>query len=59
MPVADRRQFKRVSFESTLGVRTTEWSDPVATGLDISLNGCCFQCEKSMSDGEKVTLAST
>jgi len=29
----------------------------MATGLDISLNGCRFQCEQSMSDGETVTLA--
>ena len=57
MPTADRRQYVRVSFESTFEVRTAEWSDPVATGLDISLNGCRFNCEKSMSDGETVTLA--
>ena len=57
MPTADRRQYTRVSFESTFEVRTAEWSDPVATGLDISLNGCRFNCEKSMSDGETVTLA--
>ena len=57
MPTADRRQYTRVSFESTFEVRTAEWSDPVATGLDISLNGCRFNCEKSMSDVETVTLA--
>ena len=57
MPTADRRQYTRVSFESTFEVRTAEWSDPVSTGLDISLNGCRFNCEKSMSDGETVTLA--
>ena len=57
MPTADRRQCVRVSFESTFEVRTAEWSDPVSTGLDISLNGCRFNCEKSMSDGETVTLA--
>ena len=56
MPVANRRQYTRVSFESTFEVRSKEWSDPVATGLDISLNGCRFHCEKSMSDGETVTL---
>ena len=57
MPTADRRQYTRVSFESTFEVRTAGWSDPVATGLDISLNGCRFNCGKSMSDGETVTLA--
>ena len=57
MPAMDRRQYTRVSFESTFEVRTAEWSDPVATGLDISLNGCRFNCGKSMSDGETVTLA--
>ena len=57
MPTADQRQYTRVSFESTFEVRTAEWSDPVATGLDISLNGCRFHCEQSMSGGETVTLA--
>ena len=57
MSIADRRQYVRNSFESTFEVRTNEWSDPVTTGLDISLNGCRFNCEKSMSDGETVTLA--
>ena len=57
MPAAERRQYRRVSFESTFEVRTPEWSAPVATGLDISLNGCRLNCEKSMSDGETVTLA--
>ncbi len=57
MPTACRRQYTRVSFESTFEVRTAEWSDPAVTGLDISLNGCRFNCEKSISDGETVTLA--
>ncbi len=57
MPTTDRRQYTRVSFESTFEVRTAEWSDTMATGLDISLNGCRFNCEKSISDGETVTLA--
>ena len=57
MQATDRRQYTRVSFESIFEVRTTEWSDPVATELDISLNGCRFHCEQSMSDGETVTLA--
>ena len=57
MPAKDKRQYKRVSFESIFEVRSNEWSDPVVNGLDISLNGCRFQCEQSMSDGETVTLA--
>ena len=57
MPVTDKRQYTRFSFESIFEVRTTEWSDPMATGLDISLNGCRFQCEQSMSDDKTVTLA--
>ncbi len=53
---AERRQFLRVLFEETIEIRTAEWSDPVATGLDVSLNGVRFHCENSLSDGETVTI---
>jgi ActR/RegA family two-component response regulator len=56
---AERRQFLRVLFEETIEVRTAEWTDPVATGLDISLNGVRFHCEHSLSDGETVTISFT
>ena len=57
MSESDRRKFLRVLFEASFEVRAAEWSDKEATGLDISLNGCRFNCEKSMSDGETVSLA--
>lgn len=53
---AERRQYLRVLFEATIDVRTGDWRDPAATGLDISLNGCRFHCEQSMSDGESVII---
>ena len=53
---AKRRQYLRVLFEATIDVRTGDWRDPAATGLDISLNGCRFHCEHSMSDGESVII---
>ena len=53
---AERRQYLRVLFEATIDVRTEDWRDPAATGLDISLNGCRFHCEHSMSDGESVII---
>ena len=53
---AERRQYLRVLFEATVDVRTADWRDPAATGLDISLNGCRFHCEHSMSDGESVII---
>ena len=53
---AERRQYLRVLFEATIDVRTDDWRDPAATGLDISLNGCRFHCEHSMSDGESVII---
>ena len=53
---AERRQYLRVLFEATIDVRTGDWQDPAATGLDISLNGCRFHCEHSMSDGESVII---
>lgn len=53
---AERRQYLRVIFEETIQVRTEEWTDPIATGLDISLNGVRFHCEYSLSDGEKITI---
>ena len=56
MSETDRRKFLRVLFEANFEVRATEWFDKKATGLDISLNGCRFNCEQSMSDGEKITI---
>ena len=53
---AERRQYLRVLFEATIDVWTGDWRDPAATGLDISLNGCRFHCEHSMSDGESVII---
>ena len=53
---AERRQYLRVLFEATIDVRTGDWRDPAGTGLDISLNGCRFHCEHSMSDGESVII---
>ena len=53
---AERRQYLRVLFEATIDVRTGDWRDPAATGLDISLNVCRFHCEHSMSDGESVII---
>ena len=41
---AERRQYLRVLFEETIEIRTKEWTDPVATGLDVSLNGVRFHC---------------
>ena len=56
MSESDRRKFLRVLFEASFEVRATEWSDKEATGLDISLNGCRFNCKQSLSDGEKITI---
>ena len=56
MSESDRRNFLRVLFEANLEIRAVEWSDKEATGLDISLNGCRFNCKQSMSDGEIVIL---
>ena len=53
---AERRQYLRVLFEATIDVRTGDWRDPAATGLDISLNGGRVHCEHSMSDGESVII---
>jgi len=52
----DRRKFLRVLFEAYFEVRATEWSDREATGLDISLNGCRFNCKQAMTDGEQITI---
>ena len=56
MSESDRRKFLRVLFEANFEVRAAEWSDKEATGLDISLNGCRFNCKQSMSDGEIVSI---
>ena len=56
MPESDRRKFLRVLLEANFEVRAAEWSDKEATGLDISLNGCRFNCKQSMSDGEEITI---
>ena len=50
----ERRQYLRVIFEETIQVSTEEWSDPIATGLDLSLNGVRFHCEYPLSEGELV-----
>ena len=52
----NRRKFLRVSFEANFEIRTNTWSDKSATGLDISLNGCRFHCEQSLSEDENVSL---
>ena len=56
MSESDRRKFLRVLLEANFEVRAAEWSDKEATGLDISLNGCRFNCKQSMSDGEIVRI---
>ena len=56
MSESDRRKFLRVLFEANFEVRSSEWTDKEATGLDISLNGCRFNCKQSLSDGEKITI---
>ena len=56
MSDSDRRKFLRVLFEERFEVRAAEWSDKEATGLDISLNGCRFNCQQSMFDGEIVSI---
>ena len=52
----ERRQYLRVIFEETIQVSTEEWSDPIATGLDLSLNGVRFHCEYPLSEGELVSV---
>ena len=56
MSESDRRKFLRVLFEASFEVRAAEWSDKEATGLDISLNGCRFNCKQSISDGERLSI---
>ena len=56
MAESDRRKFLRVLFEANFEVRSSEWTDKEATGLDISLNGCRFNCKQSISDGEIVKI---
>ena len=56
MSESDRRKFLRVLFEANFEVRSSEWTDKEATGLDISLNGCRFNCKQSISDGEIVKI---
>ena len=52
----NRRRFLRVSFEEKFEVKTQSWSDPSATGIDISLNGCRFHCEQFLSEDENATF---
>lgn len=52
----ERRRYLRVLFEETIQVEAAEWTDPMATGLDISLNGTRFHCEHSLTEGERVTI---
>ncbi len=56
MSESDRRKFLRVLFEARFEVRSSEWTDNEATGLDISLNGCRFNCKQTISDGEIVNI---
>ncbi|MBF0352176.1 MAG: response regulator [SAR324 cluster bacterium] len=53
---AERRKYLRVLFEETITVEAEEWTDPMATGLDISLNGTRFHCENSLSEGDEVVI---
>ncbi|MBF0278212.1 MAG: response regulator [SAR324 cluster bacterium] len=52
----ERRRYLRVLFEETIQVETADWTDPMATGLDISLNGTRFHCEHSLTEGAKVDI---
>ena len=56
MSESDRRKYLRVLFEANFEVRSSGWSDKEASGIDISLNGCRFNCKQSMSDGERVNI---
>ena len=56
MSDSDRRKFLRVLFEANFEVRSSDWTDKEATGLDISLNGCRFNCKQSISDGEILNI---
>ena len=56
MSEENRRKFKRVSFGADFEVKTETWSDPSAKGLDISLNGCRFNCEQSLTEDDTVSL---
>ena len=56
MSESDRRKFLRVLFEANFEVRSSGWSDKDASGIDISLNGCRFNCKQSLSDGEKINI---
>ena len=56
MSESDRRKFLRVLFEANFEVRSSGWSDKEASGIDISLNGCRFNCKQSMYDGERVNI---
>lgn len=55
----ERRKHTRIFFEETIRVETAEWTDSMATGLDISLNGTRFHCENSLAEGEIVTIVFT
>ncbi len=52
----ERRKYLRVFFEETIQVEAQSWSDPMATGLDISLNGVRFHCERSLEVAEEVAI---
>ncbi len=56
MSDSDRRKFLRVLFEANFEVCSSEWTEKEVTGLDISLNGCRFNCKKSISDGEILNI---
>ena len=36
----ERRKYLRVFFEEIIQIEAQNWSDPMATGLDISLKWC-------------------
>ncbi len=52
----ERRRYLRILFEETIQVEAADWTDPMATGLDISLNGIRFHCEHSLTEGAKVEI---
>lgn len=52
----ERRRYLRVLFEETIQVEADDWTDPMATGLDISLNGTRFHCEHPLTEGATVKI---
>lgn len=52
----ERRKYLRVLFEKTIQVAAEDWTDSMATGLNISLNGVRFHHEYALSEGDQVTI---